>query len=79
MDVLYKKPFGDKCKHVHFDGKQSCRYAGSWKVLLLNFGVCIDVHHGFAAARGNWSEGSVDRKRATEAIQLTVDYFNTYM
>ncbi|GAB5590729.1 hypothetical protein Unana1_05629 [Umbelopsis nana] len=57
MDVLYKKPFGDKCKHVHFD----------------------DVHHGFAAARGNWSEGSVDRKRATEAIQLTVDYFNTYM
>ncbi|CAO3689751.1 unnamed protein product [Umbelopsis vinacea] len=38
-----------------------------------------DVHHGFAAARGNWSEGTVDRKRATEAIQLTVDYFRAYM
>ncbi|CAO3673570.1 unnamed protein product [Umbelopsis ramanniana] len=54
MDVLYKKPFGDKCKHVHFD----------------------DVHHGFAAARGNWDEGTVDCKRATEAIKLTVEYFN---
>jgi dienelactone hydrolase len=21
MEVLYKKPFGDKCKHVHFDGE----------------------------------------------------------
>lgn len=23
MDILYKKSVGDKCKHVHFDGK-SC-------------------------------------------------------
>lgn len=36
----------------------------------------LDVHHGFAAARGNWDEGTIDRKRATEAIKLTVEYFN---
>ncbi|KAI8578831.1 hypothetical protein K450DRAFT_244741 [Umbelopsis ramanniana AG] len=34
-----------------------------------------DVHHGFAAARGNWEEGTADKKRATEAIQLTADFF----
>ncbi|KAF7723846.1 hypothetical protein EC973_001571 [Apophysomyces ossiformis] len=34
-----------------------------------------DMHHGFAAARGNWSD-ELNRKRATEAIQLTVDFFN---
>jgi hypothetical protein len=34
-----------------------------------------DVQHGFAAARGNWEEGTADRKRATEAIKLTVDFF----
>jgi hypothetical protein len=35
-----------------------------------------DVKHGFAAARGNWEEGTADRKRATEAIQLTLDFFS---
>ncbi|KAG0163372.1 hypothetical protein DFQ28_003148 [Apophysomyces sp. BC1034] len=34
-----------------------------------------DMHHGFAAARGNWSD-ELNRKRATEAIQLTIDFFN---
>lgn len=53
MDILSKKPFGDKCKHVRFD----------------------DVHHGFAAARGNWEDGTLDKKRATEVIQLTANFF----
>jgi len=53
MDILYKKPFGDKCKYHRFD----------------------DVHHGFAAARGNWEDGSLDKKRATEAIQMTTNFF----
>ncbi|GAB5591086.1 hypothetical protein Unana1_05986 [Umbelopsis nana] len=53
MEILSKKPFGDKCKHKRFD----------------------DVHHGFAAARGNWEDGSLDKKRATEAIQLTANFF----
>lgn len=78
MDILYKKPFGDKCKHVHFDGKRfSWIYGSQW--ISNNTYFKLDVHHGFAAARGNWSEGTVDRKRATEAIQLTVDYFKAYM
>ncbi|KAH8547499.1 Alpha/Beta hydrolase protein [Umbelopsis sp. PMI_123] len=34
-----------------------------------------DVQHGFAAALGNWEEGSLDKERATEAIQLTLDFF----
>lgn len=34
-----------------------------------------DVQHGFAAALGNWKEGSLDKKRATEAIQLTLEFF----
>jgi hypothetical protein len=42
-------------------------------LILLQY---LDVHHGFAAARGNWDEGTVDCKRATEAIKLTVEYFN---
>lgn len=42
-------------------------------LILLKY---LDVHHGFAAARGNWDEGTVDCKRATEAIKLTVEYFN---
>ncbi|CAM0139611.1 hypothetical protein VKS41_004568 [Umbelopsis sp. WA50703] len=53
MEVLSKKPFGDKCEHHRFD----------------------DVHHGFAAARGNWEEDTLDKKRATEAIQLTANFF----
>lgn len=53
MEILSKKPFGDKCKYKRFD----------------------DVHHGFAAARGNWEDGSLDKKRATEAIQLTASFF----
>ncbi|KAG2179991.1 hypothetical protein INT43_003778 [Umbelopsis isabellina] len=53
MQILSKKPFGDKCEHHRFD----------------------DVHHGFAAARGNWEEGSLDKQRATEAIQLTANFF----
>lgn len=53
MQILSKKPFGDKCEHHRFD----------------------DVHHGFAAARGDWTEGTLDKKRATEAIQLTANFF----
>ncbi|OZJ02613.1 hypothetical protein BZG36_04286 [Bifiguratus adelaidae] len=33
-----------------------------------------DMHHGFAAARGDW-ENKEQNKRATEAIRLTVDFF----
>ena len=76
MDVLYKKPFGDKCKHVHFDGESPLtanQFHMRQTLILLKY---LDVHHGFAAARGKWDEGTVDRKRATEAIKLTVEYFN---
>ncbi|KAI9018483.1 Alpha/Beta hydrolase protein [Phycomyces nitens] len=34
-----------------------------------------DVHHGFAASRADWSN-EVVRKRATQAIQLTANFFN---
>ncbi|ORY97565.1 Alpha/Beta hydrolase protein [Syncephalastrum racemosum] len=33
-----------------------------------------DVHHGFAAARGDWND-EIIKKRATEAVQLTVRFF----
>ncbi|KAI9491664.1 dienelactone hydrolase [Zychaea mexicana] len=56
MNVLAKKPFGDKCAHQRFD----------------------DMHHGFAAARGNWSD-ELNRKRATEAIQLTANFFRSVL
>lgn len=37
--------------------------------------VCfIDMHHGFAAARGDWND-EVNKKRATEAVQLTANFF----
>ncbi|CAM0137520.1 unnamed protein product [Umbelopsis sp. WA50703] len=38
-----------------------------------------DVQHGFAASLGNWKEGSLDRKRATEAIQLTLQFFDEHI
>ncbi|ORY97566.1 Alpha/Beta hydrolase protein [Syncephalastrum racemosum] len=33
-----------------------------------------DMHHGFAAARGDWND-EVNKKRATEAVQLTANFF----
>ncbi|KAG2227850.1 hypothetical protein INT45_002088 [Circinella minor] len=56
MEVLAKKPFGDKCHHQRFD----------------------DMHHGFAAARGDWSD-ELNKKRATEAIQLTANFFRSVL
>ncbi|KAL1928298.1 hypothetical protein VTP01DRAFT_3214 [Rhizomucor pusillus] len=33
-----------------------------------------DMHHGFAAARGNWDD-ELNKKRATEAVQMTANFF----
>ncbi|KAI7871868.1 dienelactone hydrolase [Spinellus fusiger] len=52
MEVLAKKPFGDKCQHHLF----------------------ADMHHGFACARGDWSD-ELNAKRAGEAIKMTGDFF----
>ncbi|OZJ02296.1 hypothetical protein BZG36_05067 [Bifiguratus adelaidae] len=37
-----------------------------------------DVHHGFAAARGDWSD-ETQAKRATQAIDLTSKFFNEHL
>lgn len=34
----------------------------------------LDMHHGFAAARGDYKD-ELNKKRATEAIQLTANFF----
>ncbi|KAI8063199.1 Alpha/Beta hydrolase protein [Gongronella butleri] len=34
-----------------------------------------DMHHGFCAARGNWADEE-NKKRATEAIQETINFFD---
>ncbi|KAK9686180.1 hypothetical protein K7432_015246 [Basidiobolus ranarum] len=56
MNILSKKPFGDKCQQHRFD----------------------DMFHGFAAARGDYTNAQ-NVKRATEAIQLTGDFFNSHV
>lgn len=35
----------------------------------------LDVPHGFAAARGDFTD-ELHKKRATEAIQLTANFFS---
>lgn len=36
--------------------------------------ITIDQPHGFAAARGDYTD-ELNKKRATEAIQLTANFF----
>ena len=36
------------------------------------------MHHGFVAARGDWDD-ELNKKRATEAIQLTANFFRSVL
>jgi len=37
-----------------------------------------DMHHGWVAARGDWSDER-QKERATKAIQLLVDFFSKHL
>lgn len=72
MKVLSQKPFGDKCAHHRFDGKwRHDMMMKQWHIDMYT----LDVPHGFAAARGDYTD-ELHKKRATEAIQLTANFFS---
>ena len=37
-----------------------------------------DMHHGWCAARGDWSD-PLQKQRATEAVQLFVEFFTEHV
>ena len=89
MEILAKKPFGAQCRHHRFEGSNNSasqeNVYGLYVeivltitiilIIIIGFKFLLDMQHGFCAARGDYSNELV-RKRATEAIQLTVQFFD---